>query len=523
MTGIVSPVGTRPISGPGSQIPDVPETAEGNLTYYRYLAAQQGQAADNVRSMTPEQLQQLAGGGVPNTADQVINLGTATTPASPDTVTGYDRQQRLKSWLAGSDTTPPADWQSLASNLPPSERAKLDQAFQDNKPRSLAYLGQQVGGGIASVNNWEQQHPDLFPQPTPGTWPDRIIRSGWSTAQAIPAGTGQLLDDGLTEIGTRTHNAPNTPMPGETPEHFQQRVHPFTQDAETIAGQYGDELGPIATGLGHAGSDLATGNYHQALTDAGQGFHTLGNHLYNDPVGTIVRYYPPARLLGKGVGAARGLARSSAATDAEAATGTEPTAESLPLGGRTTPAGTPVGTKPDSARVDKGPHPSVDRSPLADEADKPAVLDLYHGTAARHADTIRQDGIDLSYGRPDADFGKGFYVTNNLGQAIEWMKHQTHGEPGSVLHYRVPVSELEKLSGRSFPGPDVGWQDLVRGMRSQTDPMHPYDWVEGPLLLNPQDFVAGKPPVTGGHQISVHTPDAVELLNRSLTDHDASH
>jgi len=151
------------------------------------------------------------------------------------------------------------------------------------------------------------------------------------------------------------------------------------------------------------------------------------------------------------------------------------------------------------------------------------VLDLYHGTAARYAATIRENGIDLTYGRPDADFGKGFYVTDNLEQAREWMKHQSHGEPGAVLHYRVPANELHELSGRSFSEPDAAWQDLVRAMRAQTAPLHPYNWVEGPLLLNPQDFLKGKSPVTGGHQISVHTPDAVDLLNRNLTEHGAAH
>ena len=207
------------------------------------------------------------------------------------------------------------------------------------------------------------------------------------------------------------------------------------------------------------------------------------------------------------------------ATAPLASDGARADAETLPAG-RPSPAGAPA-TKPEA--VDTNLAPLADRSPLVDRAGQPPVLDLYHGTAARHAETIRRDGIDLTYGRPDSDFGKGFYVTRDLDQAVEWMKHQTRGEPGSVLHYQVPADELHSLNGRSFPGADTAWQDLVRGMRSQSDPMHPYDWVEGPLLLNPQDFVAGKPPVTGGHQISVHTPDAVDLMNRSLTDHDASH
>jgi hypothetical protein len=51
--------------------------------------------------------------------------------------------------------------------------------------------------------------------------------------------------------------------------------------------------------------------------------------------------------------------------------------------------------------------------------------------------------------------------------------------------------------------------------------MHNYDWVEGPLLWNPWDWLKGAPLDASGHQISFHTPATVDLLNRSLAEHDA--
>lgn len=46
--------------------------------------------------------------------------------------------------------------------------------------------------------------------------------------------------------------------------------------------------------------------------------------------------------------------------------------------------------------------------------------------------------------------------------------------------------------------------------------MHPYDYVEGPLLGNPRDFMAGKDASTFGNQVSFHTVGAVDLLSGNL-------
>lgn len=46
----------------------------------------------------------------------------------------------------------------------------------------------------------------------------------------------------------------------------------------------------------------------------------------------------------------------------------------------------------------------------------------YHGTIKRDGEYIREQGIDLNKSRYATDFGKGFYVTNNLKQAEQWAR-----------------------------------------------------------------------------------------------------
>lgn len=141
-------------------------------------------------------------------------------------------------------------------------------------------------------------------------------------------------------------------------------------------------------------------------------------------------------------------------------------------------------------------------------------MDLYHGTSAEYAANIRSNGIDLGAGRSNLDFGRGFYTTRDPEQAATWAARH-YGESGTVLHYSVPSSMFDSLSGRVFEEADSDYLDMVYSMRSG-GPMHSYDYVEGPLLGNPGDFLAGKEPITFGNQVSFHTETAVNQLNRYL-------
>jgi len=149
-------------------------------------------------------------------------------------------------------------------------------------------------------------------------------------------------------------------------------------------------------------------------------------------------------------------------------------------------------------------------------AAKDGYIDLYHGTSsgAGGAANIRSNGIDLGVGKANRDFGRGFYMTRDPVQAAKWAS-QNFGDSGTVLRFRVPSSMFDGLSGKVFPDANSGYLDMVRSMRSGGT-MHSFDYVEGPLLGNPDDFLAGKEPFTFGHQISFHSETAVNRLNGYL-------
>lgn len=48
------------------------------------------------------------------------------------------------------------------------------------------------------------------------------------------------------------------------------------------------------------------------------------------------------------------------------------------------------------------------------------VLTVYHGTVGPYADDIRDNGIQLAKCSAESDFGRGFYTTRILTQAIEF-------------------------------------------------------------------------------------------------------
>jgi Protein of unknown function (DUF3990) len=98
---------------------------------------------------------------------------------------------------------------------------------------------------------------------------------------------------------------------------------------------------------------------------------------------------------------------------------------------------------------------------------------------------VRANGIDLTAGRPDPDFGPGFYATRLLEQAKECAA--TGNANPEVVHFRIPASALDDLSGRTFASADKDYSDLVMNERTE-GPMHAFNWVEGPYLVNPPEF-----------------------------------
>ena len=106
------------------------------------------------------------------------------------------------------------------------------------------------------------------------------------------------------------------------------------------------------------------------------------------------------------------------------------------------------------------------------------MIRLYHGS------TVAVRKPSLRPGRPNADFGKGFYTTSNLEQAVRWAhikQEREEAERAVVSIYEFDESLLENpdLKIRQFKGADEPWLYFVTDCRKSRP--HEFDLVQGPV------------------------------------------
>jgi Protein of unknown function (DUF3990) len=157
-------------------------------------------------------------------------------------------------------------------------------------------------------------------------------------------------------------------------------------------------------------------------------------------------------------------------------------------------------------------------------------LTLYHGTVGPHADDITARGIDLTRCKDITDFGRGFYMTRILAQAVNFANQRYsefsddylrlgktgfNPERAAVVEASVDLDTLGRLDTLAFVQPTPDWQDFVSHCRlpsfGHKGPGNYYQVVYGPM----SGTVGGVVP--DWEQLSVHTDDAVRLLNISRT------
>lgn len=85
---------------------------------------------------------------------------------------------------------------------------------------------------------------------------------------------------------------------------------------------------------------------------------------------------------------------------------------------------------------------------------------LYHGTTTKDAQSIIKNGVDVTYGRDNLDFGAGFYVTRDPKQALEWVMDRKKSV-GQILVYSVNEKEFKNFYGLKFNGASKGWGKFV--------------------------------------------------------------
>jgi hypothetical protein len=151
-----------------------------------------------------------------------------------------------------------------------------------------------------------------------------------------------------------------------------------------------------------------------------------------------------------------------------------------------------------------------------------------------YADDIRKNGVDPKRGRPNVDFGHGFYTTTFEWQARQWArdayrrkyKFGNPKDPPAVLKFKVDLDDLAPLENLAFvrgsPDNDLFWSFVVHCRAStaahiQVHRAHrpaPRDWfdvVSGPVAAS---WSGGFRKIFRGFdQFSFHTVAAAAVLD----------
>jgi len=148
---------------------------------------------------------------------------------------------------------------------------------------------------------------------------------------------------------------------------------------------------------------------------------------------------------------------------------------------------------------------------------------LYHGTLSVHAASIMATGVKVGLGKPNRDFGIGFYTTTVERQAESWaalLAKQSPPATAAIVEFRVDRDLLAALEVISFVRGDydaeVFWS-LVSYCRNggahhaRRGPSAAYDVATGPVAA----FWQQRSAMSGADQVSFHTTAAEAVLNGS--------
>jgi hypothetical protein len=150
-------------------------------------------------------------------------------------------------------------------------------------------------------------------------------------------------------------------------------------------------------------------------------------------------------------------------------------------------------------------------------------LVVYHGTVDTHAGAIQAGPIIVSRGRPNTDFGPGFYTTTSKRQAHMWAAQIAATRPGTlpaVIEITIKREPLARLETIAFVRGDFDAEDywsLIHHCRKgasdhgRPNPSQYYDVIYGPVAA----FWTQRMIIADADQISFHTANAQALLNKS--------
>jgi len=147
---------------------------------------------------------------------------------------------------------------------------------------------------------------------------------------------------------------------------------------------------------------------------------------------------------------------------------------------------------------------------------------LYHGTLDIHAASVLR-GVQISLGRSNTDFGRGFYTTTVERQALAWAWQLAQRRPGTqpaVICFDVDRDALAGLESiwfvRGSFDADEYWSLVFHGRGGAIDHGRPgpdkwYDVVIGPVAANWWQ----RQTIHDADQVSFHSAKGAALLSRS--------
>jgi hypothetical protein len=158
---------------------------------------------------------------------------------------------------------------------------------------------------------------------------------------------------------------------------------------------------------------------------------------------------------------------------------------------------------------------------------------FYHGTDRKFGT------IDLGKSRLRTDFGRGFYLSDKLGNARAWAEDKS-GVWGVPTVIRCDVNDAvfsnTDMQRLRFDKPTLEWLDFVRDNRRRDvqgvnlhEPRHSYDVVSGPIAndkvaIAVDKYCRGKQTaeetlnevraIREVFQVSLHTPLALSFIKK---------
>lgn len=132
------------------------------------------------------------------------------------------------------------------------------------------------------------------------------------------------------------------------------------------------------------------------------------------------------------------------------------------------------------------------------------------------------------FGRPNLDFGKGFYVTDIRKQAIDWAKQTANRRKESPILNRYRLNReaiLSEANCKVFEAYDKDWLEFIVASRRGLSVADSYDYIEGGVANDRvvdtvNLYMAGlMDQATALRRLAEHQPNnQMCLLNQELTD-----